>query len=166
MRSLPFWMGSRMHVRLIEPKDTTEWLRMRQALWPECDRDTHLQEMAAIRCNLSDTPVFVACRDEGGLCGFLEASLHTDAGGCETTPVGYIEGWYVDRDRRMSGMGRLLVEMAEAWAILRGCQEMASDCLIDNTTSLEAHLALGYEEAERLIHFRKSLLSTAYKRSK
>lgn len=155
-----------MHVRLIESQDTAEWLRMRQALWPDCSEETHLEEMAGIRCNLSDTPVFVACRDEGGLCGFLEASLHTQAGGCETSPIGYIEGWYVDRDQRETGVGRLLVEMTEAWAVLRGCQEMASDCLIDNATSLSAHLALGYEEAERLIHFRKSLFRTAPKRAK
>jgi aminoglycoside 6'-N-acetyltransferase I len=155
-----------MHVRLIEMEDTQEWLRMRRSLWPECSQETHIREMEAIRCNLSDTPVFVACRDTGGLCGFLEAALHLPMGGCEPIPVGYIEAWYVDSDVRQTGIGRLLAELAEAWAMLRGCQEMESDCLIDNATSAAAHLALGYVEAERLIHFRKSLVSAAARKSK
>ena len=35
--------------------------------------------------------------------------------------------------------------------------EMASDCSIDNEVNLAVHLLLGYEEVERLIHFRKTL---------
>jgi len=34
---------------------------------------------------------------------------------------------------------------------------MGSDCLLENRESLSAHLAIGYEERERLIHFRKWL---------
>lgn len=49
------------------------------------------------------------------------------------------------------------MEAAEAWARSRGYAEMASDCLLENEVSFEAHTALGYMEAERLIHFRKSL---------
>jgi len=101
--------------------------------------------------------VFVAVRPEGGLGGFLEASLRTYAEGCDSSPVGYIEGWYVDPDLRRQGVGRALLRAAEAWARAQGCQEMASDCRLDNEASWRAHLALGYEEAERLIHFRKRL---------
>jgi aminoglycoside 6'-N-acetyltransferase I len=147
-----------MHVHLIDPGDDAEWLRMRRALWPKSSVEEHRAEMRAIRCNLENAPVFVAVRDAGSLCGFLEASLRSSADGCSSRPVGYIEGWYVDPDMRQSGVGRVLIEMAEAWAILRGCTEMASDCAIDNRLSQEAHQALGYHEAERLIHFRKSLL--------
>lgn len=147
-----------MRVRLIEAADKADWLRMRLALWPESSPDCHLEEMEAIFSNLSATPVFVAEDGTEAVCGFLEASLHSSAEGCDTgQPVGYIEGWYVDPKYRRQGIGAILVHMAEAWAILQGCQEMASDCLIDNTASLEAHLALGYHETERLIHFRKSL---------
>lgn len=152
-----------MRVRLIEPGDDKEWLRMRMALWPDCPLERHLQEMEQIRSTLTDTPVFVAVRDDERLCGFLEASLHEYADGCETSPVGYIEGWYTDPDMRRKGVGAVLVQMAEAWAALQGCQEMASDCLIDNRTSFSAHLALGFQEAERLIHFRKALFSSSEK---
>jgi aminoglycoside 6'-N-acetyltransferase I len=71
--------------------------------------------------------------------------------------VGYIEGWYVAPDLRGMGIGRRLVQAAEDWARSNGCREMASDCTLDNDLSLRAHLALGYEETERLVHFRKVL---------
>src|SRR4051794_39808314 len=36
-------------------------------------------------------------------------------------------------------------------------QEMASDAHIENTVSLEAHKALGFEESSRAVHLRKRL---------
>jgi len=50
--------------------------------------------------------VYLAERSDGGLCGFLEASFRSRADGCESTPVGYIEGWYVDWDMRRQSVGR------------------------------------------------------------
>ena len=147
-----------MQVRLVDAADEPEWLRMRLALWPDCPEEEHRREMKQILAALPDTPVFVAVRDNGRLCGFLEASLRDYADGCDSSPVGYIEGLYTDRDMRRKGVAALLVRIAEAWAALQGCQEMASDCLLDNRASYSAHVALGFQEAERLIHFRKSLL--------
>ncbi len=146
-----------MRVRQVEPGDRDEWLRMRLALWPECQPERHEAEMAAYRPEDTGGAVFVAVRPAGGLGGFLEASLRGYADGCETHPVGYIEGWYVDPDLRRQGVGRELVREAEAWARAQGCTEMASDCELDNEVSFHAHLALGYEEADRLIHFMKKL---------
>ncbi len=77
--------------------------------------------------------------------------------GCRTRNVGYIEGWYVEAAHRRQGVGAALVRAAEEWARAQGCQEMASDCFEDNAVSLASHLALGYTEKERLIHFAKEL---------
>jgi aminoglycoside 6'-N-acetyltransferase I len=63
----------------------------------------------------------------------------------------------VDADQRQQGIGAQLVSMAEAWVRRCGLVEMASDCLIDNQTSISAHLSLGYQEMERLVHFCKRL---------
>jgi aminoglycoside 6'-N-acetyltransferase I len=152
-------------VRKAEPQDREEWLRMRAALWPDCSPDRHLAEIAAfsVAGPRKDPPgrvpeaAFVAVRSDGGLGGLLEASIRPLADGCDTRPVGYIEGWYVDPDLRRRGIGRRLAQAAEDWARSHGCQEMASDCTLDNDLSLRAHLALGYEETERLVHFRKAL---------
>lgn len=129
---------------------------MRLALWPDHTTEEMLAEMEEIAVDPCQ-PVFVAERPEGGLGGFLEASIHIDTYGTDTRPVGYIEGWYVDPDLRRQGLGGRLMAVAEAWANSQGFKEMASDCEIDNEISLQAHLANGYEEVERLIHFRKHI---------
>jgi aminoglycoside 6'-N-acetyltransferase I len=61
----------------------------------------------------------------------------------------------VDGDVRGQGVGRALVERAEAWARAAGCREMASDTTPFYPISPAAHAALGYAEVER--YFRKVL---------
>ena len=89
------------------------------------------------------------------LGGFLEARVRNYAEGCSGSRIGYIEGWYVEPALRRQGLGGQLVQAAEHWARELGLSEMASDCEIDNAVSFRAHTALGYEEVERIICFRK-----------
>src|SRR5579875_237496 len=136
--------------------DHAEWLRMRCALWEDCPEEQQVREMEE---NVSSDvdQVFVAERPGGGLCGFLEAAVRSRANGCDSTPVGYIEGWYVDEDVRRQGVGRALVEAAEAWARSRGCRQMASDAELWNDVSHQARGAIGYVETGRLVLFKKDL---------
>ncbi len=145
-----------LSVRRVTADDKPEWLRMRLLLWPEVGSAGLLEDMDRM---LEDalTPVFVLQRPEGGLGGFLEAGTRKYADGCNTAPVGYIEGWFVDEDLRGRGFGRQLVGAAEDWARSQGLKEMGSDTWLDNEGSIRAHLALGYQEVERLIHFAKPL---------
>ncbi len=143
-------------IRRLERSDWDEWLRMRLALWPDATADEHVAEMQGILPD-PDAPVFIALRPDGRPGGFLEGGIRKEADGCETGPVGYIEGWYVDEDLRRQGVGGALVKAMEAWARERGLTEMASDTWIDNETSIAAHKRLGYDEAERLVHFIKKL---------
>jgi aminoglycoside 6'-N-acetyltransferase I len=136
--------------------DHAEWLRMRLALWPDSKLQIMESEMQEIGADPKQQ-VFVLRRPEGGLGGFIEVSLRPWADGCDTRPVGYIEGWYVDPDLRRSGVGGALVQAAERWAAAQRCTEMASDCEDWNTVSFQAHLALGYAEVNRIIQFRKSI---------
>ncbi len=150
-----------MMIRLVTSQDRSEWLRMREALWPSdaADRgDEHEREIAAFFAN--ENPMlatFVAVRPDGSLGGFLEAGIRPYADGCDSSPVGYIEGWYVDPDLRRTGVGGDLVRAAETWAKSLGLTEMASDAEVDNEISLDAHAALGYEEVGRVVQFRKGL---------
>ena len=148
-----------MFIRHATHNDHSEWLRLRSALWSHASTEEHDGEMAEQLADGNLFAVFVADRGNGQLAGFLEASLRRYAEGCRTSPVGYIEGWYVDDDVRRQGVGGQLVHAAEQWARTQGCQEMASDCEIDNDVSLQSHLAIGYAEVERAIHFHKSLQS-------
>ena len=145
-----------VNIRNPRSEDRAEWLRMRKALWDDCPDEEQEREIDGIVA--SDTEkVFFAERPDGGLCGFVEAALRSRADGCESTPVGYIEGWYVDPDLRRRGVGRVLVEAAETWARSRGCRQMASDAELWNEVSHRAHGALGYEETARLVLFKKDL---------
>src|SRR5438552_992069 len=123
-----------MKIRPIAEADHAEWLRMRVALWPEsaADPPEWLREWSG---GSPTKTVLVAARDGGGLCGFVEAALREYADGCDTSPVGYVEGWWVDPDARRAGVGRALIAAAENWARALGCSEMASDTQLDNVAS-------------------------------
>ena len=45
----------------------------------------------------------------------------------------------------------------EMWAIEKGFDELASDAVLENSDSIAAHKALGFEEAERIVCFIKKL---------
>lgn len=143
-------------IRTYKDTDRAEWLRMRRALWDDCPDDQQEREIEEILASDLDD-VFFAERPEAGLCGFLEVALRSRANGCDSMPVGYIEGWYVDPDVRRQGVGQALVEAAEAWARSKGCRQMASDAEHWNTVSHQAHAAHGYHETARLVLFKKDL---------
>ena len=130
---------------------------MSEALLPDEPPEEYEPEMRSL-LRRDDAAVFVAERPDGSVCGYVEVGSRAYADGCRTSPVGYIEAWYVDPDVRRSGYGRALLEAADAWARGRGYSEMASDALLDNTVSHEAHIRSGFSEVERVVQFRKSLI--------
>jgi len=83
-----------MLIRKIVPTDAEEWLCMRLTLWPEHTAEGHREEMETIRVD-PICAVYVAQREDGSLCGFLEAAQRKYAEDCNSSPVGYIEGWYI-----------------------------------------------------------------------
>ena len=145
-----------MPIRPVQPTDHAEWLRMRLTLWGGTAEE-HTQEIDTYFATPQRGITFVVESTGGGLCGFIEVSLRNYAEGCQTSPVAYIEGWYVDAESRRRTLGTRLVQAAEAWAKSQGLKEMASDTQIENAVSIQAHKVLGYAEVERLVCFRKAL---------
>lgn len=129
---------------------------MRKALWPETSEAHHRKEMEFM-VSVADRYAVFVCEDQGSLIGLAEVSLREWAEGCVSSPVGYLEGWYVVGHIRRAGIGRKLVNAAEDWARSCGCTEMASDTDLGNETSEAAHLKLGYQVAARVVAFRKHL---------
>ena len=129
---------------------------MRQGLWPEAPVE-YLTFDLEERLVDPDYAVFVASNADGQLVAFVEVGLRDHGEGCETSPVGYIEAWFVGEYVRGQKVGRDLIHAAEEWARGKGCAEMASDTWLENEASIAAHLKLGYWEVERLVHFVKRL---------
>lgn len=145
-----------MQVRRYTDADWREWLRMSIALFPDESPEELERGMAQTRDN-PRAAVFIAERDDGTSCGFVEVGERPYAEGCVTSPVAYVEAWYVDEDVRRQGVGGGLLRAAEGWARGRGHTEIASDALLENVASYAAHKRSGYEEVVRLVTFRKDL---------
>jgi aminoglycoside 6'-N-acetyltransferase I len=143
-------------IREIVERDRADWVRLRDELWPGSlsDHDTETREYFETS---RDAPIILVAEVDGRAVGFLELDFRKYAPGCTSSPVPFIEGWYVERALRGRGIGRALVEAAEARARAAGHLEIASDAELENTGSIAAHLALGYEEVERVVCFRRSL---------
>ena len=147
-----------MSVRIGTRADFPGWLTMRQALWPEASDERHRKEMAMILAAPEEMVPLLYEDASGRLLGFAEAALRKYADGCLSSPVGYLEGWYVVDDARRQGVGGALMRAAEDWVRGKGCTEMASDTEIENRLSRTAHGRLGYEEVGEAVCFRKSLV--------
>ena len=145
-----------MTIREILERDRDEWVRLREALWPGSLSDHETETRTYFEERLKAPIVFVAEAD-GRLVGFLELDYRKYAPGCSSSPVPFIEGWYVEPALQGRGIGRALVEAAETRARADGHHEIASDAELENTDGIAAHLAAGYEEVERIVCFRRSL---------
>ena len=125
-------------------------------IWPEHALE-ELAEIIAGYINSENAVVFAEMAD-GQYVGAALCSLRHDyVEGCETSPVGYLEGVSVHAAYRHQGIAGRLVSECEQWAREKGCSEFASDCELTNTASLRFHLSIGFQEENRIICFRKML---------
>jgi aminoglycoside 6'-N-acetyltransferase I len=144
-------------IRTITERDRPAWARLRDALWPGSPADHDAETRRYFEMSAPTMVVFVA-EAADRLVGFLELDFRKYAPGCRSSPVPFLEGWYVEPARQRQGIGRALVAAAEAYARAAGHVEIASDTEVENTASIAAHAALGFEEAERVVSFRKALV--------
>ena len=148
--------NARMKIRALEDRDHSRWHELRTALWPHVGGEDNRKDTEIMLADPHQVGVFVS-ESDGVIDGFVEVRLRDCANGCDSSPVGFIEGWYVIPSRRRTGVGACLVAAAEAWARARKCSEMGSDAEISNDVGARAHVALGYVEVDRVICFQKAL---------
>lgn len=149
-------------IELCALQSLPEWVALRQALWPDTPAQDHRSEAQTLIWDPKGATAFLARLPDGPAIGFAEAALRYDyVNGCATCPVAFLEGIYVDPDNRNRGIARLLVQAVEAWARGFGCSELASDTHLHNTGSQNMHAALGFEETERVVYFRKRLTTSS-----
>ncbi len=137
------------------------WLAMRAKLFDDEDPALLEEEVRQItKANTLKSQPFqclLAFDDTETPVGFIEMTVRSSAEDCMTSPVLYIEGWYVEPGHQGTGVGRALMDAAFAWGREHGCKEAASDARPDNTGSIRAHNALGFEDAGVIQCFRRSI---------
>jgi aminoglycoside 6'-N-acetyltransferase I len=140
-------------------KHLREWAALRAALWPASSAAEHRAELEGILvARDAGSVAFVAVTAWGAVVGFAEATLrHDHVNGCDTSPVAFLEGIYVRTDLRRHGIAQALCHAVEAWGRAAGCTEMGSDADLANVESHSFHIAVGFEERERVVFFRKPL---------
>lgn len=125
-------------------------------LWPDNALESLKEECRELLASERDA-VFLAKAD-GRFVGFLHVSLRVDyVEGSRSSPVGYVEGIYVEEAFRKRGVARALVAAGERWAMSRGAVQFASDAELDNEASQVFHRKLGFREAGRIVAFIKDL---------
>ena len=145
-----------MTIREIVESDRGHWVRLREALWPG-SFSAHDDETRRYFENRPKAPIIFVAETDGRLVGFVELDYRKYAPGCRSSPVPFIEGWFVEPELQGQGIGRALIGVAEAHARAAGYHEIASDAEVENIDGIAAHLALGYVEIERVVCFRRSL---------
>ena len=143
-------------VRPAELRDLPAWAAMRAALWPDGSAAGHLAELEAwfLKPKFHG---FVAEREDGRLVAFAELYEREFANGCDSQPVPFLEGIWVEEALRRQGVARALLAAAEAFCKENGFSELGSDALIENAQSIQAHAAWGFSEIERTVCFSKKL---------
>lgn len=130
--------------------------RLALQLWP----DNALEEFTNDMRGFIETPnavIYLAFANDMAI-GFAQCQLRMDyVEGTDSSPVGYLEGLYVLPTHRMQGIAGILVAHCEQWAKQKGCTEFASDCELSNEESAIMHEKLGFQEANRIICFTKSI---------
>jgi aminoglycoside 6'-N-acetyltransferase I len=135
------------------------WARYRIALWPWDTVADHAAEAERLYlAGNSGRRAFIALDDGGTVTGFAEAALRRDwVEGCSTSPVTFLEGIYVDPAVRQRGVARVLASAVADWGRAKGCIEYASNAMLDDRESHAFHAAIGFEETERVVYFRRPL---------
>jgi aminoglycoside 6'-N-acetyltransferase I len=144
-------------LKIITPKQKhyKAWALLRHALWPK-EAFEELKSETKIMMRSKRETAFLCVAGEEPV-GFVEVRMRDIAEGARTSPVGYLEGWYVKPTFRKKGVGGALVKVAEEWARKKGAKEMGSDTWIKNKRSALIHKKLGYKETDRVVCFLKKL---------
>ena len=137
-------------------KDAEALAGLVKIVWPE-NTEKALTKILLDYMDSDGSAVFAEKRD-GSFIGVALCCLRHDyVEGCETSPVGYLEGVSVKEVCRKTGVAKRLLEECEQWAREKGCSEFASDCELSNAASLRFHLQNGFQEQNRIICFKKDL---------
>ena len=141
-------------IRAAGPDDAAALARLAGELGYLTETDAMMRRLARVLAD-EEHRVFVAvAKADDAVTGWLQVHLTKIL---ESEPRGEIVGLVVASDARGRGIGRKLVEAAEAWTRARGVENVGVRC---NTTRTQAHAfyeRLGFQPAKTQISFRKKI---------
>jgi len=150
-----------MHITSYTTSHRADWIRMRSDLFSDESPSLIEEEVTQIEADgtLKSQPFvcLLALDDNERPVGFIELTVRSSAEDCMTSPVGYIEAWYVDADSQRQGAGKALMYAGFEWARSKGCREVGSDARVENQASTAAHSAMGFVDAGVIRCFRRSI---------
>jgi len=139
-------------------EDLDSWVELRVQLWPhQSAEESRTDCLKIIDSQREVCFISYPSSEEKKGNGFIEVSTRDYSDGCESSPVGYIEGVFVSEGNRKKGLGKELIEKSYGWFLTKGCSEVGSDALIENEESISFHKRIGFEEVERHVVFRKQI---------
>jgi aminoglycoside 6'-N-acetyltransferase I len=145
-------------IRRATKDDLAGWLALRRLLWPDQPERLIQGEVVPMYTSPTEFALLAFVPEAGDTpVGLIEINVRDQAPGSDYQPIPYVEAWYVLPEVRQRGIGRALLEAAEAWARAAGFSAMASDTTDDYPLSPTAHAALGFHVVEVEYHFFKRL---------
>ncbi len=143
-------------IKRAETEDADVLAALAAQMWTEHDPEDLTEEFRKLAAD-DEAACFIKYVDDEPVA-FAQCQLRHDyVEGTKSSPVGYLEGIFVADGYRSRGYAAELLTECEKWAKEKGCKEFASDCGLDNESSRKFHEALGFEEANRIVCFRKDL---------
>ncbi|MCG7376355.1 GNAT family N-acetyltransferase [Paenibacillus sp. ACRSA] len=145
-------------MEIVQADETTldEVTQLASKLWPENSWEDLRADFQDVLQSEKDR-LYLA-KSQQRYVGFIHLSIRTDyVEGSNSSPVGYVEGIFVEQEYRNQGISRRLVEAGEKWAKSAGCTQIASDTELTNHASQAFHAKIGFTEVNRSVAFIKDL---------
>lgn len=143
-------------IRKAEESDAKTVAELACKMWTDSTAEVLTADFKTLIAD--ETASVFLCYEKDTPVGFAQCQLRKDyVEGTSQSPVGYLEGVFVEEAYRRRGYAKMLLSACEQWAKEQGCMEFASDCELDNHQSHTFHLHSGFVEANRIICFVKKL---------
>jgi aminoglycoside 6'-N-acetyltransferase I len=148
-----------MKLRSVNRNEFSLWSKYRKSLYSELDDDYDQEEMKNIFDSDSWLCQFVEDND-GKLIGLVELSFRNIADGCLSTPVPYLEGFYLVENKRNKGLGKKIIQLLVDWCKEHGYTELATDTELKNERAQRFYEKLGFKEIDRIVEYKIEISKT------
>ena len=136
--------------------DLNAWITLSDKLFKDTNKDELQKDYHQMMSSEKHRNILV--KNKQTFIGFIDISIRTEyVEGASSSPIGYIEGIYIEAQFRKMGIARKLIKLAEDWFVEKGCKEVGSDTWDWNKDAQEFHKRLGFKEEDVLVHFIKKI---------